>query len=763
MFADTDGDGLDDAAEFDNGTDPDRIDTDGDTVSDARELNGAGDPTQFDTRAPQVVITRITATGNFAANSVTYTVRYRATDPSGARRVAFLKKGQVQHVATFPNESDTGVRTATFTFSGYETLLADGVVGPRVQVRTTDRHGNTDTTTGIGQNSFSRIAGFLGMLGAGAIDRVETALPAELRAVITAADTKARLLPVVLLATLSGISYGGGLVVKGFTSLIRNPEQFEQTLRVVGTLLANPGLLKKIPGALGGAAADAQRIQNPFPGSNLLDLEQLRTDALNVAFAAGWYAGAAVGTIGGELALGVVGGGIAGKLAVFDSVARLFNTARGVQVLVQGTAFRLARWTVDGVSTGVRVLDVKALAPAVSRLPMGRQLTVVRQVDALPDATKRAVADGGQEELLVAYLKRAGSQGRRLVERLPDPVSSRVLASAAEFRRGVALQRQLARQFGAGSIDAEDAGAALRRIDETSDPAVRDALILTVSEGGANGARLIARTDNLDAVKRLVSDPDVGADARTLIQRFDDPDTLEVFFSIDIDGVDTDAWRQKLALELDRSDAIRKSDVEGYANDIGTVERAIDGDVVEITNARGLLNEVVGGDDTAIVGQQLEAATAAKYVRKAQSGGGSDIDSIDGKVQTIEVEPVEEIDFRIEFDSGKSVFIETKNARDALTVDKIRREIGSANDKFDSRSDQIASSDRRVLTLGARRNGVADEVGTNRAAIRAKIKEQLKTFYPKNSNRPEGVKIDKIRIVTNDRTYQFDVQRIYNE
>jgi hypothetical protein len=259
-----------------------------------------------------------------------------------------------------------------------------------------------------------------------------------------------------------------------YLRLVRNPSLLVEAVisvaRTTKRLVDDPGSVERIPGALIGPVAAAQQAQNPFPNSALLHPENLRSDALNVLFAAGWFAGAAVGLIAGELALSVVGGGAAGALSQFSRVARVFNAARGIRVLVKESLTRLTRWTLQRTSTGLRVLDSSVITPALSRIPTGRQATVLKQLNEVPDSKKRLVADRGREEALVSYLRRTGVRGRQLVERLPDPVSERLITLGDEFKQGAEVQRRLAeavfdRSTGVGLSDAGSVTNTFRGLD----------------------------------------------------------------------------------------------------------------------------------------------------------------------------------------------------------------------------------------------------------------------------------------------------------
>ena len=113
-----------------------------------------------------------------------------------------------------------------------------------------------------------------------------------------------------------------------------------------------------------------------------------------------------------------------------------------------------------------------------------------------------------------------------------------------------------------------------------------DVLVRTVAESGrnANAVRLIGRTDNLDAVKRLVSNPEVGADARTLVNQFDDPDTLEAFFELDFARINNPKLRANIARLRAISDIVRGSEITRYINDPSEIRRLSENGV-EINDA----------------------------------------------------------------------------------------------------------------------------------------------------------------------------------
>ena len=328
---------------------------------------------------------------------------------------------------------------------------------------------------------------------------------------------------------------------------------------------------------------------------------------------------------------------------------------------------------------------------------------VVRQD--VSDNVVRVAADGGLDERLLRYLDVVDdNEAVQLLNALEGASDSRRLTQVVLREDAPAsFQRQLARQFSEGDIDTDDVRTALRRIDETSDPAVRDSLYRTVSEGGSNGARLLARTDNLDAVKRLVSDPEVGDDARTLIREFDDPDTLEAFFELDVSRADG-VWRQLAQFSTDKQFSVGRA--EQFVKDTQVVKNVPGFDTPASAGGRSTIDDILSaGDAGNLKGDQLEVRVAADRINQGQKVDaiGRDIDTTDVDIELNN--EIVEAKNKITEDGALDKLDSFENAAKAgdLQLDDKAITFDSPNDLSDSAKENIR---REARQIEARNNGI---------------------------------------------------------
>ena len=331
---------------------------------------------------------------------------------------------------------------------------------------------------------------------------------------------------------------------------------------------------------------------------------------------------------------------------------------------------------------------------------------VVRQD--VSDNVVQVAADGGLDERLLRYLDvAADDEAARLLNALEGASDSRRLTQVVLREEAPAsFQRQLARQFSEGELDTDDVRTALRRIDETSDPAVRDSLYRTVSEGGSNGARLLARTDNLDAVKRLVSDPEVGADARTLIRQSDSQQILERLFEIDSEVTASkyisrntafdgwDAWRAEVA-RANAQPGTSSTDIDSYIDASYRVAKnddiKIEGDLynehkTDLTGTRKLDERLAEMRQTEYYADRLSEYDGVRVVAEPQfDGTNSDVDV--------------GVDTSSAPDRDLAAVAEIKSTQ--FTEDNILNQLLDANRKFDDIGGEISSvsEKNRILTI----------------------------------------------------------------
>jgi hypothetical protein len=261
-----------------------------------------------------------------------------------------------------------------------------------------------------------------------------------------------------------------------------------------------------------------------------------------------------------------------------------------------------------------------------------------------------------------------------------------------------------------------DGGRLVRALDS---PARKQALARYVDETGADGVNLLAQLDD-DAARAMFR-----MDSRsTEFERWDD-------------------WRESLVDARYEGDA-SPDDIGEYANTIDTVSQR-----KNVENVQGLVDEVADNprqlQDTA-----LEADLVEKYSRSGAE---------------VEVEPIKPIDLAVKQSDGSIKYIEAKNARSAIDKGKIERELLGAHKKFTERARRegldIDETDERVVVFGARRYGTSMSIGKSRREIKNNLEELMQDVFPKNSNRPDGLEVDTIRIITNGRTFEFDVRTLY--
>lgn len=434
-----------------------------------------------------MVVTSIQASGSALENTVAYEVTYRINDPSGVDRVAFYKKDTRQATVTFAGGDATGLVSSAFAFTGYETLLVDGVLGPSVKMRAVDGYGTADNVTRRGQNSFSRLAELIGTAELPGLDDLLEEAPPELQAVFEGVDQAAKAYPVFLMAILSGVSYSAGVAIKDFVRLLTEFWTVAKELvQMVAIFATNPGLVLKIPEMMTKAAARAQEIQNPFPGTELPSLDDFSLDVRHTVFAAGWYIGGVVGMVGAELLLSLgVGAAAKGLAAIATKLGALLRTTRAAQLLMRSSRLVSAsKWLVNAVTTGIkglRYLDPGVLLAKAAGLTRGMAVRVIRQIDELSGPTKRALPDGG-EDLLVSYLQRTDDAGRRVLDELPDSLSRR-LVSVGDTPDGGQFQRFITRAVDQGELSFDEADKLVKQYDRL-DAGQREAFLEAVERAG---------------------------------------------------------------------------------------------------------------------------------------------------------------------------------------------------------------------------------------------------------------------------------------
>lgn len=227
------------------------------------------------------------------------------------------------------------------------------------------------------------------------LDELLEEAPEEIQAVFETVDQGSKAYPIWLMGSLSGLTYGAGVVFDDLVNLVKNFKEVAlQLLQMAAVFVEHPELLWKIPGMLGEAVVAAQEIQNPFPGTGLPSLAEFDLDVRHTLFAAGWYVGGLVGLIGGELLFGLgIGSLVKGLAHVSTTVARWMRTYRGAKLFLKGKAIGAAKWVYEAAGSGLRYLDSEVVIPALDRLTAGKQAVVVRLLDDVPASTRKPIAD----------------------------------------------------------------------------------------------------------------------------------------------------------------------------------------------------------------------------------------------------------------------------------------------------------------------------------------------------------------------------------
>ena len=579
-LVDSDFDGIDDFTETKLQTNPRSPDTDGDQIDDGEEFGAGEDPTLFDAAPPTVEIAALSAQKvgdvdgeTFDVYDAEYTVRYRVSDPSGVTRTKVYKAGEEGKTFTGDDVPTERLDTVSFVAQSFSTFLAETSLGPQVRVQAEDVHGNADTTAQRGPNAFAKAAKVIDDLGGDPVlpDRIE------------------KLGVVGFLAALSGFSYYIASTVdqvfnavKFAVDIVRGKLDVDlwALYDAVAYLVDSPEVLLEIPGAIADSAQRAQALQNPFdPHPYPESGNPFAVNVDNVTFAAGWYLGGALG-IAAEAFL-TAGAASAGKavvkgLPIVNRVIRAGETASALVAGTLGVAKQGALLTGRAIARGTGLaLDV--VTDAFRRVSVANQVAVRATIRSdVSDDVVKVAADGGFDGRLVRYLDVADDDA---AARLLNALGGSDVADSRRLTRALlsedtpdAFQRVLARQLSDGSIEGVDARRVLRRIDEAS-PADQQRLSRVVSEGGANGAKLLSRTDNLDAVKRFVRDPDVRDDAYTLIHRFDDTENLRQLFDLELSRADE--VRANLA-RFSTDDQFSASRAEQFVEDTQVVKN-VDG------------------------------------------------------------------------------------------------------------------------------------------------------------------------------------------
>jgi hypothetical protein len=557
-LADTDGDGIGDFVELENGTDPAAADTDGDGITDLTERRENGAPALYDNRAPTVVLEAVSAeviyrgVGPFRTPVGTnYTATWRVSDPAGVREVALKKTAADPVNVTYLPDDDNEEVVGTRTVQSEDVLAAvgDSLLGARIGVYAKDENGNSRLVRRRGPDAYGRAATLLTDADLGAI------LPG-----VEDADA------VVVAGFLSGTTYGAATGADSLVKVVQNPPSLEAVGRAFA-VLTNTTTLRRLPSVLVSQVQVAQDRRNPFEKTDAYD--PLDVDDEYTEFANGWYAGSLFGTIGFELALSrglataARGGRTAlafarGKSPLVDDVARVTASglARGKSVYARGQAFAYqnARRAVQGTAA----LGRSGVQAALARTGVVKQVAVSRTVrrldgDRLRQARQSARRFYGAERAgFDVTLTRTASTVTRGYRRVVTGLSTRalrVLISDPTLVSGAdappaAVRRQLFASIARpGGVSIDEAQTALRRYDEV-DAGDKQLVGRTISEGGANGIRLLNDLNDLSPLTRYLQTLDQAgrpvsvADGTKLISRVDDRDALRTFFEFDFQSAD---------------------------------------------------------------------------------------------------------------------------------------------------------------------------------------------------------------------------------
>lgn len=216
LYADTDGDGLDDDRERQLGTDPSASDTDEDGIPDGVEVDiWDTDPTLHDVTPPNVTVNAVPIDESLATTA--FRVVFEVSDPSGVSTVSVRLNGrEMESRSLFGVQSEPV--SVSFESQNFQVGF-DGLLGEQVTIVATDEKGNAgQKIASLEQNIPSQIASSAFDLPDAVVDPVFS-------------DTQYRIRTELLATTLqgltSGVFAGIGIVGKEFlalTELLRNLE-----------------------------------------------------------------------------------------------------------------------------------------------------------------------------------------------------------------------------------------------------------------------------------------------------------------------------------------------------------------------------------------------------------------------------------------------------------------------------------------------------------------------------------------------------------
>lgn len=236
-------------------------------------------------------------------------------------------------------------------------------------------------------------------------------------------------------------------------------------------------------------------------------------------------------------------------------------------------------------------------------------------------------------------------------------------------------------------------------------------LVRTIAEGGpkGNAVWLIGKTDSLDAVKRLLRNSDVRDDARTLVRRFDDQETLEEFFELDVSRADK--VRKNLA-RFSTDKHFSASRAEQFVKDTEVVKDVDGFDQPAASGGRTIIDGMAdAGDAGNLKGFQREVRIAADRINNGETVkaiGRETFDSSDKEITDIDVELENEIiESKSTLDEDEAIdklqSYEEAVMADELELDGKTVTFDSDNQLSDSAKDNIRDEARDIEQ---RNNGI---------------------------------------------------------
>lgn len=411
MWADTDGDGLDDREELVRRTDPSAPDSDGDGIPDGAEVEQGSDPTLHDARPPEISVRY----ANFATNAnpphTAYRVIYVVEDPSGVKRTRAIKEGEVEDSAGWlPGDLPRQTRRDASFRTGLLESSIDSLTGTTVEVTASDAHNNTGRVTALERaNFYGRAAKELG-------SSFES--PGMARN----------------LGRLSGFAASLGATADALKDFAEDPLGFVEGLRALVKLVQDLGLLDDLVRALAQDLAAKQDRNNPYEeGSDLYE-----------RFEANWYAG----YVAGFLAKTVVGASAAKAVKSTKTFQRVSDYLSSTRV---GQAFSAVKSPVDKgkarvaarIGSGTDRASASVLRRAQSAGATYRLWRLQRQVDVdVCSGGLSAASSGGCDGLSEEYARLLAAEdddAQELLTKMDDPAVVRQILDADAGRAAVDL------------------------------------------------------------------------------------------------------------------------------------------------------------------------------------------------------------------------------------------------------------------------------------------------------------------------------------